>query len=119
MIFQYEIKFNLNVFFQPKEIEFRLKNYDKFIFVRNPAERILSAFRNKFEKNYTTSLHFQKIYGSKIIRNYRNKKYKGNGSGVKYGEFLSYLIDSSKYEPNKMNEHWAPFNNLCHPCDIK
>jgi hypothetical protein len=36
--------------YKPKEIEFRLKNYYKFMFVREPLERLVSAYRDKMKR---------------------------------------------------------------------
>ena len=51
------------------EIKWRLKTYFKFMFVRNPVKRVLSAYRDKFnigeEKFYTR-------FGRKIMSKYHN-----------------------------------------------
>nr|XP_053651287.1 carbohydrate sulfotransferase 11-like [Cherax quadricarinatus] len=105
---------------EPRAIRHRLHTYTKFLFVRHPIERVVSAFRNKFEKNYTSSSYFKKRFGVKIIKKYR----KGNdpsdipdsGHGVKFSEFVSYLIDT---KPDQFNEHWAPMSSICHPCSVR
>ncbi|KAG5282637.1 hypothetical protein AALO_G00058180 [Alosa alosa] len=51
------------------EINRRLRSYLKFIFVREPFERLVSAYRNKFTRSYNTAFH--KRYGTKIIRRHR------------------------------------------------
>ena len=52
--------------FSPKEIEMRLRTYFKFMFVRNPVERALSVYRNKFNEIES----FYKVYGKKIMSMY-------------------------------------------------
>lgn len=37
-----------------EEIRYRLDNFMKFMFVRHPFERLLSAYRNKFNQNYSS-----------------------------------------------------------------
>ncbi|XP_069186249.1 carbohydrate sulfotransferase 11 isoform X3 [Procambarus clarkii] len=105
---------------EPQEIRHRLHTYTKFLFVRHPIERVLSAFRNKFEKNYTSSSYFKKRFGVKIIKKYRKgidpSEVPANGHGVKFSEFVSYLIDS---KADQFNEHWAPMSSICHPCSVR
>lgn len=51
------------------EIEKKLATYDKLIVVRHPLERLLSAYRNKFETKYEKSAkYFQSRFGKKIIK---------------------------------------------------
>ncbi len=45
------------------EAEFVLANYTKFLFVRHPMERFLSAYRNKFADNMTVNARFRAQYG--------------------------------------------------------
>ena len=46
-----------------EEVEFRLENYYKFMFVRSPSERVVSAYRNKFNEIEA----FYKVYGKRIM----------------------------------------------------
>uniref|UniRef100_A0A8B9DPJ7 Carbohydrate sulfotransferase n=1 Tax=Anser cygnoides TaxID=8845 RepID=A0A8B9DPJ7_ANSCY len=96
---------------KPDEINYRLKNYYKFIFVRNPAERLLSAYRNKFGE----IKEYQLKYGVEIVRRYRKNGGKSAGDDVTFSEFLRYLLDE---DVEKMNEHWMPIYNLCQPCAV-
>lgn len=105
---------------KPEEIKHRLLTYTKFLFVRHPVERVISAFRNKFEMNYTSSAYFKKRFGVKIMRKYRKgvppESIPNSGHGVHFPEFVSYLIDTRK---EQFNEHWALVSSLCNPCDVK
>ena len=106
--------------FQPEAIQHRLLTYTKFLFVRHPIERVISAFRNKFEKNYTSSAYFKKRFGVKIMKRYRKgvspASIPSTGHGVKFPEFVSYLIDMKK---EMFNEHWALVSSLCNPCEVR
>ena len=86
--------------------------------MRDPIERIVSAYRNKFVKDYKSSKLFQKKFGIKIIKKYRKNNYKGDGNDVKFSEFVSYLIDTYG-SGDVMNEHWTPIADLCHPCEVR
>lgn len=99
---------------KPKEIRYRLKNYFKFMFVREPMERLLSAYRNKFGEIEA----YQKKYGAEIIRRYRKGHVKDSsvtGDDVTFDEFVRYLLDE---DVERMNEHWMPIYNLCQPCAV-
>ncbi|XP_037554263.1 carbohydrate sulfotransferase 14 [Nematolebias whitei] len=99
---------------KPEEIRYRLMYYFKFMFVREPMERLLSAYRNKFGEIKS----YQKKYGVEIIKRYRKGRAKDpsvTGDDVTFGEFVRYLLDE---DVERMNEHWMPMYNLCQPCAI-
>lgn len=107
--------------FSEKGRQFRLKKYLKFMFVRHPLERIISAFRDKFENN---NIAYQIGIGKRIINKYRNHSaghIMQNGKGVTFKEFAKYLIDEGKskrtYPP--VDVHWATYHTLCDPCSIQ
>ncbi|MEQ2174773.1 Carbohydrate sulfotransferase 14 [Goodea atripinnis] len=99
---------------KPEEIRYRLKHYFKFMFVREPMERLLSAYRNKFGEIES----YQKKYGMEIVKRYRKglaKDASVKGDDVTFGEFVHYLLDE---DVEHMNEHWMPVYNLCQPCAV-
>ncbi|XP_072295216.1 carbohydrate sulfotransferase 14 [Eucyclogobius newberryi] len=99
---------------KPDEIKYRLKHYFKFMFVREPMARLLSAYRNKFGEIES----YQKKYGVEIIKRYRKgyiKDSKIAGDDVTFDEFVRYLLDE---DIERMNEHWMPMYNLCQPCAV-
>ncbi|XP_053441481.1 carbohydrate sulfotransferase 11 isoform X2 [Nycticebus coucang] len=101
------------------EINHRLKSYMKFLFVREPFERLVSAYRNKFTQKYNTSFH--KRYGTKIIKRQRKNATQEalrRGDDVKFEEFVAYLIDPHTQREEPFNEHWQTVYSLCHPCHI-
>ncbi|XP_015258706.1 PREDICTED: carbohydrate sulfotransferase 11 [Cyprinodon variegatus] len=101
------------------EINHRLKNYFKFLFVREPLERLVSAYRNKFTLKYNSSFH--KRFGTRIIRRYRKNATQEalvNGDDVKFKEFIDYLVDPATQRGRPLNEHWQTVYQLCHPCHI-
>ncbi|KAF4070924.1 hypothetical protein AMELA_G00279110 [Ameiurus melas] len=102
--------------FSPEEIRHRLSHYFKFMFVREPMARLLSAYRNKFGEIKA----YQHKYGAEIIRRYRKGYSKNNlkvaGDDVTFAEFVRYLLDE---DPERMNEHWMPIYNLCQPCAVQ
>lgn len=99
---------------KPDEIRYRLKHYFKFMFVREPMERLLSAYRNKFGEIQS----YQKKYGVEIVKRYRKGRAKDasvRGDDVTFTEFVHYLLDE---DAERMNEHWMPMYNLCQPCAV-
>ena len=88
----------------------RLTTYFKFVFVREPLQRLLSAYNNKFIQipSYTSKLR------KKIIQALRPQDFKPNGKNfVKFQEFIQYFSSNMS-----RNQHWRQYEKLCHPCVI-
>ncbi|XP_021421428.1 carbohydrate sulfotransferase 11 [Oncorhynchus mykiss] len=103
--------------YSTSEINRRLRSYLKFIFVREPFERLVSAYRNKFTRSYNTAFH--KRYGTKIIRRHRPQPQPDaleRGNDVSFQEFVYYLVDPRTQREEPFNEHWERIHSLCHPC---
>ena len=101
-------------------IQHRLKHYFKFMIVRHPLERLLSAYRDKFTSVNEHNAHFHFKYGRKIIRKFR---YRPSRKSLKYGhdvtfpEFIKYIISlDNKIE--EYNPHWGSYTQLCYPAHI-
>uniref|UniRef100_A0A8B9SIB5 Carbohydrate sulfotransferase n=1 Tax=Anas platyrhynchos TaxID=8839 RepID=A0A8B9SIB5_ANAPL len=86
-----------------KGIYTRLNTYTKTIFVRDPLERLVSAFRDKFEH---PNSYYHPVFGKAIIKKYRHN----------FKEFIQYLLDS--HRPVGMDIHWEQVSKLCYPCLI-
>ena len=66
----------------------RLKTYFKFVFVREPLQRLLSAYKNNFLQipSYTKDLR------KEIIQSLRPQDFKPEGKNlVKFKEFIQYF----------------------------
>ena len=99
--------------YNPEEIEYRLNNYFKFMFVRHPLDRLFSAWHNKFHENF---IDMQKKYGIPIVKKFRdNPPADPKGDDVTLGEFFKYLAGTAT---TQFNEHWMPFIELCQPCHV-
>ena len=100
------------------------RSYFKFMFIRHPPERVLSAYRNKIEHPLITDPLEQSIWDEvryTVLNSYRikfNKKIAAGESDVypTFAEFLHFLYDSDVVS---MNEHYKPMVELCQPCAIK
>lgn len=99
------------------EVDRMLQTYKKIAFVRDPMERLVSAYQNKFAQDYEDR-KFHHKFGKGII-----KKYRENFTGevtdehyTEFNEFVKYLID---LPPDKeRNEHWEQQHKICSPCVI-
>ena len=90
----------------------RIKTYFKFVFVREPLHRLLSAYKDKF-------IGRDRAYGRKvrrqIVKAYRPQDYKPNYKDVNitFAEFIQYFSNDVKRD-----QHWRQYEKLCHPCVI-
>ena len=99
--------------YSPDDVLKMLQNYFKFLFVREPFERFLSAYKDKFLKENRI---FHRAIGRKIIKLFRPNATKHaleTGSDVSFQEFTDYVVKTQHFD-----EHWSPFDHLCHPCAI-
>jgi len=110
---------NLNKQFMPVSL--------KFLVVRHPFERVISAYMDKIE-DYTRDLkyrggYYYAMYGADIVAKFRQKyqeKFPKNPLFMRkepsFVEFVEFLIETpvSKYD-----EHWKPQFILCPPCHFK
>lgn len=106
-----------------EERDYMLDNYNKLILVRNPFERLLSAYRNKLEGDSLSAKYFQDRVGRRIIKAIRENPANESlelGHDVTFKEFAMFLTNKSEELADVVNnEHWQPITSLCHPCLIK
>ncbi|XP_034230799.1 carbohydrate sulfotransferase 11 [Thrips palmi] len=98
-----------------------LRTYTTFLIVRHPFERLLSAYRNKLEQQYSSSKYFQTRFGRHIVKTYRKNPSNHSllhGDDVTFSEFVTYLTTESGPE-GEYNEHWKPIHQLCAPCALR
>lgn len=106
--------------FSPADINRRLRAYLAFLFVREPFERLASAYSNKFVQPYSAA--FQRRYGTRIVRRLRPRARPdalARGHDVRFAEFLAYLLDPRTRRDEPFNEHWERAHALCHPCLLR
>ena len=108
---------------QPKQNRM-LREYGKFMVVREPLERLLSGYRNKFfhpNKDHQREYHtnYLEFYQNHLkLKAARNIRTNFSAGPLTFKEFLVYFVDS--FQTNTyMNEHFVPAHLLCHPCEIE
>lgn len=109
-----EIKFDRLNAYPLEEVEQMLKTYFTFIFVREPLERFVSAYKDKFLRE---NVVFHQAIGREIIKKFRpnaTEEALATGRGVTFSEFTNYVVKT-----RHLDEHWRPFDKLCHPCAIQ
>ncbi|XP_048846243.1 carbohydrate sulfotransferase 12 [Brienomyrus brachyistius] len=101
----------------------KLKKYTKFLFVRDPFVRLISAYRNKFEEENSD---FYRQYGVVMLKRYTNHSnppasvVDAISAGIRpsFANFIQYLLDPQTEKKISFNEHWKQVYRMCHPCQI-
>lgn len=102
----------------------RIKSYYKFIIIRNPLERLLSAFLNKISRplNFIQLDTFE-MHRRTILEHVKpqdlDRWLQSNGSyplHVTFSDFISWFTDSNNA---LLDEHFASITNNAHPCRIR
>ena len=90
----------------------RMKTYFKFLFVREPLHRLLSAYKDKF---ISGDRGCSRAARNQIVKAYRPQDYKPNYEdiNVTFAEFIQYFSNDVPRNP-----HWRQYEKLCHPCVI-
>ena len=105
--------------FNSSEIQRRLETYTKFMFVRHPLERLISAYRSKFQ---TINKHefYRREYGREAVARYRANKSSVPPNApindVTFEEFTGLVLNPPKLP---LDVHWRPMTDLCHPCAVR
>lgn len=109
-----------------EEALYKLKNYYKFAIVRNPVERLLSAYRNKLEHPvvYGERKHFPASLQLFIVSLFRPKyvhtwiESKADDRHMLFPSFKEFVNYMNMFPLSDYNEHFIPFSELCYPCSI-
>ncbi|XP_038146078.1 carbohydrate sulfotransferase 12-like [Cyprinodon tularosa] len=112
--------------FNSTERKNRLMNYTKFMFVRDPFVRLISAYRSKFLYNQKNEYFYRK-YGRIMMKLYGNqqnppqtmKEAEALGLLPTFKNFVQYLVDPQTEKKEPFEPHWRQMHRLCHPCLIE
>uniref|UniRef100_A0A8C5M830 Carbohydrate sulfotransferase n=1 Tax=Leptobrachium leishanense TaxID=445787 RepID=A0A8C5M830_9ANUR len=107
--------------FSASDIRERIATYFKFLIVRDPFERLISAYKDKFLYNPRSEPWYKHNIAPAIIRKYRKDRRQTRG-GLQFEDFVRYLGDPShRFLDLQFGEHiihWVTYVELCAPCDI-
>ncbi|XP_068692027.1 carbohydrate sulfotransferase 10-like isoform X2 [Montipora capricornis] len=98
--------------YSAEEIEVRLRTYFKFVFVRDPLERLLSAYEDKFVHN--PEVYYTETYYKKMVDYFRSTVDPRSHDKLTFRKFIHYISTIGFNE----DRHWATYENLCLPCNI-
>ncbi|KZC14786.1 Carbohydrate sulfotransferase 12 [Dufourea novaeangliae] len=98
----------------PRMVLQKLNKTKKFLIVRHPFERLVSAYRDKLEHIQGRDYYYKR-FGRHIAHKY-HKYRQPNETKIEptFTEFLRFIIEEKYFD-----EHWAPFVDTCEPCLIK
>lgn len=99
--------------YSDEEIKLRLQTYYKFFFVRYPMERLLSCFRDKFERE-NDDKYFEKTFSKRIVDSFRRSIDPKSDKNVTFEKFVHYISTVGFNE----DDHWATYDFICQPCVI-
>ncbi|XP_035482758.2 carbohydrate sulfotransferase 12 isoform X1 [Scophthalmus maximus] len=110
--------------FPRTEMMAKLKHYTKFLFVRDPFVRIISAYRDKLQR---PNKLFLENFALDIIRRYGNQSDPprsvdeafASGLSPSFHNFIQYLVDPKTENSGPFEPHWRQMHRLCHPCHIQ
>ncbi|CAL1598052.1 unnamed protein product [Knipowitschia caucasica] len=124
--------------YSPQEVTERLGSYFKFLIVRDPFERLISAFKDKFVLNPRFEPWYKTDIAPAIIRKYRrlhrdqdqdlvqdqDRPKEERSSGLTFEDFVRYLGDGDGRRRLDRQFgthiiHWLSYTELCAPCDIR
>ena len=97
-----------------EEIAARVQTYFKFIFVRHPITRLVSAFKNKFGNERAP---YFKNYGTWILHHSGKVLKPKEKNQIQFNDFLSYLFSTNN--PLQYDGHFVRYDHLCSPCAIQ
>ena len=92
-----------------------LSTYSKFLVMRHPLSRLLSAYTDKIGSPNEHSFERIRRYIFKTMRPNASAEEIANGIPT-FKEFVSMIL--TKDWKDSGDTHWGPFDKICQPCSI-
>lgn len=109
--------------FSEQEQNAMLATYFTFTFVREPLERLLSAYQDKFVYLRSEDRYYRDHHGREILKNYRpnaSSRSLKQVDDIKFREFMEYLVRKGSDKTTwVMDQHWDNYVNVCGMCEIE
>ncbi|XP_037521905.1 carbohydrate sulfotransferase 14 [Rhipicephalus sanguineus] len=88
---------------------------EKVLFVRDPFERLVSAFEHKAGKPRDRERFFYDVCWDRILarNNGSNNTITNSTRAITFPQFVDYLLGVLV---SQWDEHWAPYYSRCEPC---
>lgn len=103
-----------------------ISSYWKFTILRNPLERLVSAFRHRVEAPLDFSGAYNQTFEMikrSILEDSKPQEFslwmKSNGSSKLAVDFQTYIQWIVKMPNKKLNEHFIPMIHLSQPCRLR
>ncbi|EFN70794.1 Carbohydrate sulfotransferase 14 [Camponotus floridanus] len=90
----------------------KLSKTKRFLIVRHPLERLLSAYRDKLEHMQGREYYYKR-FGRRIALKYRQSGDNATRLEPTFAEFLRFIAHEKYFD-----EHWAPYYRTCEPCEL-
>ena len=101
--------------YSKSDIELRLDTYFKFIVVRHPFDRLLSAYADKFADPNNNMMMVTRLRRRAESRFGNFTCFDQNGQPrLSLNQFLELVSDDKKF----YDKHWQSYYTLCQPCLI-
>ena len=98
-----------------------LKTYTKFMFVRDPFERLLSAYKDVFWGSYKRDdkgwQRYRRRVREYLVQN-GHSAINPRADNTTFKEFTTYVVLTKK-NGEMLQVHWRQMYDLCHPCYIE
>ena len=105
------------------DLKKRAKTWKKFLFVREPMERLASCYNDKIlvdPKQHDSPshvIHFRNKV-KKMAMAIKGRKEPHSGSKASFDDFLVAAVINGRERATDYGQHWGPYYKICSPCSI-